>query len=112
MNEESSAGFNPQQTLHDAKETLGHAITPGIALGEAVRILQSNNFTCRNTEVDSTSATGHSMLCTLATTNAGDSPAASTASPAPVNWFVTLDSNDGATLNRIDIQRYPEDIGG
>jgi len=52
------------------------------------------------------------MLCTLATTNAGDSPAASAASPAPVNWFVTLDSNDGATLNRIDIQRYPEDIGG
>lgn len=82
----------------------------GATLSEATRALVSQGFTCAPTERSSQDVQS-STLC-LHTTPADSIPdQRTTTAPAPVNWFITLDSEDGNTVSAVQAARTPRDIG-
>ena len=104
----SPSGFNAHQTAVDAQRGLSQRIPTGTALADALRSLAREGFQCRSE--GTSGAPAHRHLCTLSSPR---TPGGSdlTAAPTPTTWFVTLDSVDGATVSRLDVQRLPADVG-
>ena len=103
-----SPGFNAQQTAVDAQRVLSQRIPTGTSLQDALQSLARDGFQCRSE--GTSGAPAHRHLCTLSSPRTpGDSDL--TAAPTPTTWFVTIDSADGATVSRLDVQRLPADVG-
>lgn len=100
-------GFNAHQTAVDAQRAMSQRIPTGTPLSHALQALASDGFQCEREAT--TGAPPHRHLCTLASLRTpGD--AAVAAAPTPIQWFVTLDSADGTTVSRLDVQRLPGDV--
>lgn len=99
--------FNTQQTARDANRALQILNPVGTHLDDAVRKMQQTGFQCQPL---STAAIGYqrSILCTISTPNM---PPTTSAPPAPVLWTVSLDSQDGKILDRLQASRTPKDLG-
>lgn len=98
--------FNTQQTARDANRTLQILNPAGTHLDDAVRNMQQAGFQC---QILSTAAAGYqsSILCTTSTPN---TPPSASAPPAPVLWTVSLDSQDGTMLDKLQASRTPKDL--
>lgn len=102
-------GFNTQQSAAQARVQIGQWVKPGATLADAVARMRSEGFDCQEAQAGSGGA-AHSTLCTTKTASTNGESA--TATPTPVNWFVTLDSSDGRVVSAVEVARSPKDIGG
>ena len=102
----SQPNFNTQQTARDAIRILQILNPAGTHLDDAVRNMQQAGFRCQPL---SSAAVGYqsSILCTISTPNI---PPSASAPPAPVLWTVSLDSQDGTMLDKLQISRTPRDL--
>lgn len=103
--------FRLQQSTADARAQVASWVPIGVSLSDATRVLSSQGFTCNPTE-PSTQTLRSSTLCLNAASMESIPEQRTTAPPTPVNWFITLDSEDGDSVSAVQVARTPKDIGG
>lgn len=106
----STDTFRSQQSANDARQQLAGWVPPSTPLVDAVKTLQAHGFACQ--QASPAEGLRSAMLCTLNPIPAAPEAQRETAPPTPVNWFVTLNSKDGATVSDLVVGRTPRDIGG
>jgi hypothetical protein len=109
VNQNASRNFNPQQSAGEATRQLQSSNPAGTPLDEVVRNLEQAGFQCQEL---TTASTGYrtSLLCTQAPPSVQPAPTASDP-PTPVHWTVSVDSQDGKSVSRLQANRYPKDLG-
>lgn len=107
----STEPFRDQQSTTEAKTQIGHWIVPEMTLADAMLALGARGFSCKPAEPASGKFQS-SVLC-LRSTPASPPPHQRITAPAtPINWFVTLNSKDGALVTDFEVARTPREIGG
>jgi len=106
----SSGTFADQQSAAEARTQLSRWIAPGAAMAAVVRRLGEHGFSCRAAGPVSSEARD-SMLCVYATPAPVPPSERATAPATQVNWFVTLESTDGATVSDFQVARSPTALG-
>lgn len=103
--------FRDQQSTADAKAQIGRWIVPEMAIADAMQTLGSRGFSCKPVEPTSGEVRS-SILCLYSTPPSPPPDQRMTAPRVPINWFVTLNSKDGALITDFQVARTPKEIGG
>lgn len=103
--------FHTQQSTTEANIQIGHWISSGMTVADAMKALESRGFACKPAERSSEDIQS-SILCLYSTPPSPAPNQRITAPATPVNWFVTLDSEDGAMITSFQVARSPREIGG
>lgn len=107
--QDSPHDFNTQQSAAAAMRELQSAHPAGSLLATAQEKLEGFGFHCQPT---SSAAAGYktSVLCTLHAAKDNARPLV-TSPPVPVLWNVGFHSADGIHIDRLVVNRAPQDIG-
>ena len=103
--------FRDQQSTAEARTQVERWITPDMTVADAMQVLGSRGFACKATK-PSSGGVQSSILCLYSTPQPPPPDQRVTAPATPINWFLTLNSKDGATINDFQIARSPKEIGG
>ncbi|MEG2805078.1 hypothetical protein [Stenotrophomonas sp.] len=103
--------FRDQQSTADAEIQLKRWVTPNITVVDALQELGSRGFSCEATQ-PSSQGIESSILCLYSTPSSPPPAQRITAPATPINWFITLNSKDGATISDVQVARTPGEIGG
>lgn len=107
----STEPFRDQQSTAEAKTQIGHWIVPEMPLADAVQALGARGFSCKPAHTASGEFQS-SILCLYSTSPPPPPDQRVTAPTTPINWFVTLNSKDGALVTDFQVARTPREIGG
>ncbi|MFN6508930.1 hypothetical protein ISN34_08020 [Xanthomonas translucens pv. translucens] len=107
----STEPFRDQQSTAEAKAQIGRWIVPEMTLADAMQALGSRGFSCKPAEPASDDFRS-SILCLYSTPPSPPPDQRITAPTMPINWFVTLNSKDGALITDFQVARTPREIGG
>lgn len=110
MSETETTGtesFRDQQSTAEARVQIDRWLGPGATLAGATQALRARGFKCDQTMPRSTNA-GSSVFC-IYQTPPPPPPEQRVVSPqTPVNWIVSLESQDGVAITGFTVSRSPQ----
>ena len=107
---QQTSRFHEQQSSASGKAEVGQWAGHGSVLTEAVERLRSKGFQCQPSQPQVPSVKA-AYYCSLQTPAPPPTDPLVTAPPAPVFWTVTLESEDGVRVHKLDVVRTPPHLG-